>query len=161
MLTKMKVSLSFVVALSSWGAVSGFIGTGVSPKFNPFLEVMILQKSSLNLPISRDVIPLVPPLFSKTELQASTVAGGDHHGNILQQWASNVSQTLSRLSWNIRHDEITQWRCAALAFVASIAIFHQRIDLALVKLWNYLSISNGLWARAFRHDRTFGKINAE
>jgi hypothetical protein len=118
------------------------------------VNVPIQKIPSLVLPNDRKKVPLVPPLFSKTELQASTVISGDHRRNILQQWwVSDLSHTLSKLSWNLRRDEITQWRCAALIFVTSIAIFHQRIDLALVKLWDYLSASNGLWARAFRHDR--------
>ncbi|KAL3904246.1 MAG: hypothetical protein SGARI_005007, partial [Bacillariaceae sp.] len=148
----MRAILATFVVAWSFSVVSGFVGTGGPLKNGLVAKAPIQKISPLKLPTARDDVPLVPPLFSKTELQASTVAGGDDRRNILQQWSSGVSSVLQKLAWNIRHDEITQWRCAALAFVASIAIFHQRIDLALVKLWNYLSTSNGWWARAFRHD---------
>ncbi|KAG7344360.1 fatty acid hydroxylase superfamily protein [Nitzschia inconspicua] len=89
-----------------------------------------------------------------SELKASTVIHsmddnqGQHQRRILKQWVAIVTKV-----WhNIRTDEVTQWRCAAILFVSSLAIFHSHIDVGLAKLWTYLTTSSGLWARWFRHD---------
>lgn len=149
----MKAVTAIIVALGSFGVVSGFIG-GAIPKQRCELPIQTIPTLT-SVKTIRSQLPLVPPLFSKTELQASSVASGGHSGGIFQQWLSSLSSVASKLARNIRRDEVTQWRCAAILFVASIAIFNQRIDVGLEKLWKYLSTSSGLWARMFRHDRTW------
>lgn len=99
-----------------------------------------------------------------SDLKASTVAGHHPHDNangprhLIQSWQSasnNVLQgVMSRIRSNMKVDEITLWRCAAVMFVTSLAIFHTRIDAGLVTLWEYLTTSTSLCARWFRHDRT-------
>jgi hypothetical protein len=94
---------------------------------------------------------------SSSELKASTAAGTGAHGEHQNRplIASRLHSLTSRLIRSVRGriNEITLWRCAAMAFVTSLVIFHPQIDAGLVRLWTYLTTSSGIWATWFRHDR--------
>jgi hypothetical protein len=92
-------------------------------------------------------------------LQASTVVGNNNGGDggmpaLISSSVEKIKVLATKFIHNIKNDEVTQWRCAALVFVSSLCIFHQRIDFLLVKLWTYLTTSSHCWATWFRHDRT-------
>jgi hypothetical protein len=73
---------------------------------------------------------------------------------LLSMWVNTIRSSMVQLLHNIRKDEVTQWRCAALLFVSSVVMFRGRIDVGLAKLWTYLTTSStGVWAKWFRHDR--------
>jgi hypothetical protein len=110
-------------------------------------------------------IPNMSTRSNDSELKASTVIHSqvldDPQGRSrrrIDQWgaaAAKMRSVATKLMHNLRTDEVTQWRCAAVLFVSSLFVLHSRIDVGLAKLWTYLTTSSGLWARWFRHDRRY------
>ena len=151
-------ALCFAMVVS---VVNGFAAIGSRSKiqFSSSMTPLLLENRS-------KVVSLRMSMRSNdSELKASTVFNPlddnihepeslSRNGRRFQLWKSNTRSFLRKLLHNIRSDEVTQWRCAALLFVSSLVFFHNPIDNALAKLWTYLTTSSGLWARWFRHDRT-------